>query len=305
MQNNAQRRLTGGSHFLITIGIFLVFIALFFGISEFLTSTIFDVRLSDLKKIPAEDFTRDQANALKFSQIFTTLGFVFSAITCAILFKSNFIKFTNLNRPPAPLSIVLAIGFFFGLMPLIGLLIEFNASFSYPTELVELFSTLEKANDNLYAAILKYNTGTNFIVNILIMSILPAIGEEIFFRGILLRVLTNWTKNVHLGILVTSVVFALLHFQPYKFIPMVVMAVIFGYIYYRTGSLWVPIILHALNNFMVVLGDWILKTQDSDPGVLSPDYEFTVGPMIIGLVVALGAGYLLLHQRKKVDFSYE
>ena len=304
MENTPINRRFGISHFFIAIGILLLSTALFAFLAEALTKLIFDLDIKALREIPLEEFTRKQSNAYKFSHVFTPVGFIMAAIVCAIMFRKNFLEFSGLKNKSSWIILGLSLIFFGACLPLISALIIYNGSVQFSPEIQKYFTELEELSDHIYGLVLKYNTGGNLAVNLLVMSILPAIGEEIFFRGILMRVAVNATRNIHIGIVISALIFAGLHLQPFKFLPMVALAMLFSYIYYRSGSLWIPILLHAVNNAMVVIADWYTKTTGETSAL---DNDFSLPPVYFttSVVFALGALYLLWKNSHHTDFTYE
>ena len=79
------------------------------------------------------------------------------------------------------------------------------------------------------------------------------IGEELLFRGFLYRALRQHVK-VPLALAMTGGLFAILHMSPAQWLPYTVLGVAFGWIYERVGSLWAPIVLHALWNAVMYVG---------------------------------------------------
>ena len=100
------------------------------------------------------------------------------------------------------------------------------------------------------------------------IAILPALGEELMFRGVIQRILTNWTKNYHWGIWITAFLFSAMHMQFYGFLPRMALGAMFGYLLVWTGTMWVPILAHFVNNAMGVLGYYFIGK-----GVISKDVE--------------------------------
>lgn len=89
-------------------------------------------------------------------------------------------------------------------------------------------------------------------MNILIIAIMAGIGEELLFRGVLQKILINWTRNTHVGILCAAIIFSAIHFQFFGFFPRMILGMVLGYLYVWSKSIWVPIIAHALNNALTV-----------------------------------------------------
>jgi uncharacterized protein len=91
------------------------------------------------------------------------------------------------------------------------------------------------------------------IINVFIIALLPAICEEVCFRGALQRVIIHITKNAWLGIIVTSILFSALHLQFQGFLPRMFLGLILGAIYWYSGSLWPSIVAHFINNAIQVI----------------------------------------------------
>lgn len=86
------------------------------------------------------------------------------------------------------------------------------------------------------------------------IALLPAVAEELLFRGVLMRLFYQFTFNIHVSIFTVALLFAALHFQFHYLIPMWFMGIMLGYAYYWTGSIIFPIILHLINNSLAIYG---------------------------------------------------
>ena len=87
------------------------------------------------------------------------------------------------------------------------------------------------------------------LINIGLLALLPALSEELSFRGTLQQILGNKAA----AIWVTAFIFSAIHMQFYGFVPRMLMGAMFGYVFVWTGSLWVPILMHFTNNGLAVL----------------------------------------------------
>ena len=103
-----------------------------------------------------------------------------------------------------------------------------------------------------YAVFVPENT-TEMLSALLFVGLIPALGEELFFRGTIQRLLIARFGNPHNAIFVTALVFSLMHFEVTAFFYRFFLGVVLGYLYYWGRSLWFPISLHALNNGLTVL----------------------------------------------------
>ena len=304
MQNTTQNRLIGVSHFFLSIGIFLLSLMVMYSLSKGLVYGIFDYTAEELMAFSPENLSYKQGLALKFVQVFTGLSFIAAGLLCALTFKVRFTEFAGLKNPFTWKNLLLSLGILVCGMPIVDALVQVNQQLQLPESLASFFQEMEDSSNDTYAAFLKHNTGVDLLINLLVMAILAAVGEEIFFRGILMRVVTNWTNNIHLGIVVSSLLFAIIHFQPYKVVPMIFLAMLFGYLYYRTSSLWVPIILHSLNNSLVVLADFGQK-QNMQWAIADESYSMPLYYVVVGVIGLVGLGYYLWKNTYHTDFSYD
>jgi len=88
---------------------------------------------------------------------------------------------------------------------------------------------------------------------VFMIGLLPALGEELLFRGILQRLFSEWTRNIHAGIWISAVLFSAMHMQFYGFIPRMMLGALLGYLLAWSGSLWLPVIAHFINNASAVV----------------------------------------------------
>lgn len=104
-------------------------------------------------------------------------------------------------------------------------------------------------------------TGGSFWVNLLCTGVFAALFEEWLCRGIVLRGLLNArrpdgsTMKPVWAIALSALFFAIIHMNPWQAIPAFVLGCLFGYVYYRTGSLKLVMLMHFTNNtFALILG---------------------------------------------------
>lgn len=124
----------------------------------------------------------------------------------------------------------------------------FNSDYKF-----EAHSTLEALGDP--------NQSTGFIVALWVMAaVLAPVAEECFFRGILQTFLTDMLRSRRLAILLSAVAFGLVHFpQPYAVPAMIVLGVMLGYLYDRTGALISPIVVHVAFNVKTLVWDALMS----------------------------------------------
>jgi len=101
-------------------------------------------------------------------------------------------------------------------------------------------------------AILDMGSPWALIANLLLVALIPAMGEELVFRGLAMRILQRATDSTHLGIWISAMLFSFFHFQIEGFLPRMVLGLVLGYSFEWTRTLWIPALLHFLNNGLQV-----------------------------------------------------
>lgn len=149
------------------------------------------------------------------------------------------------------------ISFFFAVvaLPLIAMLAEWNKGMEFPSFLAsveEMMRQMEESAKVLTERFLNTSSVGMMFINLFVMAFLPAMCEEMLFRGWLQRILVA-RVNYHVAIWVVAFVFSAIHFQFYGFVPRMLIGAALGYLYCYTGSLWAPIIAHFTNNAMAVI----------------------------------------------------
>ncbi|MBR8535065.1 CPBP family intramembrane metalloprotease [Carboxylicivirga sediminis] len=143
----------------------------------------------------------------------------------------------------------------------------------------------------LTISLIRYDNWLQVSITILMMSILPAIGEEWLFRGLLQRELTALFKNKHVAIIVTAILFSAIHMQFFTFLPRFFLGIILGYLFVLSGHLWLPVIGHFVNNFMAIAATYyLLQNGNKEPLDIPFDNPFGAG-----VVVSFSAIIFLLY----------
>ena len=153
------------------------------------------------------------------------------------------------------------------LMPFMNQLVLWNESMKLPSFLAGIEEWMKEREDmaaGLTNSFLLADNFGSFVVNILMIAIIPAFGEEFFFRGILQKLFGRWFKSTHLAVILASILFSALHFQFYGFFPRLILGLIFGYLFAWSGNLWYPIIAHLFNNLLPVVAFYIYGEEALD-----------------------------------------
>jgi hypothetical protein len=124
----------------------------------------------------------------------------------------------------------------------------------------------------------------DLIMSLLVMALAPAIFEEVFFRGGLQQMMTKTTGNVLVSVIVTSILFSAIHFSFYGFLSRTAMGIVLGFLFAKSGNLWVPILAHFFNNAVAVLQVYFLKMSGKNIED-SLDDKFPLWVLLIALPV--------------------
>jgi membrane protease YdiL (CAAX protease family) len=157
-------------------------------------------------------------------------------------------------NPPRGL-ILIGVALMFVSIPFSTRLTTWNESMNLGDAFAALENYLKMLEDTAQAAIDKMvnvDTIGGLLFNLLIIALIPAVGEELTFRGVLQQSLTR-KMNPHIAIFLSAAIFSFIHFQFYGFLPRMFLGLLMGYMFYITNSLWTSILMHFVNNGSAVV----------------------------------------------------
>jgi membrane protease YdiL (CAAX protease family) len=184
-----------------------------------------------------------------------------------LLRRQNFSvkKFFDVPFYLPPIILVVAIVIIF--MVVDSVFIDLNKNIKLP----EMFSELERKAkamedelEKLTTFFTKYESAADFILAFIVIAILPAIGEELVFRGLIQRDFYKATGNIHVAIWASAIIFSAIHLQFYGFLPRMLLGALFGYLYHWSGNLLMPILAHFVNNGFTVVGLYFYQNGTID-----------------------------------------
>ena len=230
--------------------------------------------LDSMLNLPGIDYINDDEGIriLKYFQVVQSIGvFIVPPFILGWLYHGKSTEYLYMNKPVSFTSVFLVLVLSFAAAPFINFIGEMNSNMRFPEWLSGVEEWMKNTEENaaqLTEAFLKVENIGGLFFNIFMIAFLPAIGEELLFRGVIQRIFTNWTRNFHWGIWISAILFSALHFQFYGFIPRMLLGVLFGYLLVWSGSIWLPIVAHFLNNGIAVVLMFLI-----DRKVLKPDLE--------------------------------
>ena len=198
-------------------------------------------------------------NTLKWIQLLQTITlFLLPSLLVAYLCAKAPWNWLQLDQKVDLKVLLWAIGIMLVALPAINLLSHWNQQMVLPSwlsGLEEWMKNKEAEAEWLTKQFMSVTTLSGLLVNLFLMAVLPAVSEEVTFRGVLQRLLAFRLSpfTSHLSIWLTAIIFSAIHMQFYGFVPRMLMGALFGYMMVWTGSLWVPMLMHFVNNGMAVL----------------------------------------------------
>jgi membrane protease YdiL (CAAX protease family) len=237
---------------------------------------------------------------LKLLQICTTIGiFLLPAMTFSQFYSNRPERFLQLNRTPA-LPIVLATGaLIIGFTPITDGLTWLNNNIHLPGFLSGFEEQMHKDGERvtiLIGSFLAMDSFGDFIYNLFLLAVLPAIAEEFFFRGVIQELLIRYTRRIHLSVWVTGLAFGIMHGQFFSVIPLWILGALLGYLKEWTGNLWTAIIAHFVNNGAIVVIMYFFHFNLTDiENMSTPTTLF----LIAGIVMS--GALIYWFYRKRVD----
>ncbi len=167
----------------------------------------------------------------------------------------------------------------------------------FVNHLKQLIDKLDKLVEQTYGNMLKADSFIDALLIVVVVAITPAICEEIFFRGFVQKSFEQKLKP-YWSALMTAIFFGLYHFNPYGLIPLVALGFYLGWSAYTTNSIFVPMILHFINNFTAVTAYFMFGEEDLIESNVVPKEGISESVIIFILLLILFAG-LVFYIKKK------
>lgn len=245
----------------------------------------------------------DQAAYYRILQSFGSVGtFMLPPLFFSYLSERKWFSYNRMNRAPGYTMSNIVIVMSLVLLPIVWILADWNEGWKLPEALAgldEWMRRMDEQNSELVKLMSRDSRIGILLINIFVMAMLPAVGEELMFRGTVQPFLQKWTKSPHLAIWITAFIFSAIHFQISGFVPRMLIGAYLGYLCYWSGSLWLPILAHFMHNSMSILTDFVMLRRGFDVDNLNytdiHGWKYILG---VAIVLAIGGIYLLWRNRR-------
>lgn len=219
--------------------------------------------------------------------------FLVPAMLCGYVFyKKAWPKALSLENPPSLTSTGLGFLFVMSAFPLAQVAFKASRWVVAQFPFLEKFVAVESETEGLLEGMLLMQSPLELVFSLLVMGIVPALGEEMVFRGHIQPQLGRWAKRPLLGIVLTALVFSIVHFEVQRLLAIFWLGLMLGLLFYWTKNLWVPIAAHFLNNGAQVVVAYFnqdkLKELNAGAGE-----DLPLVAVLVSAVILAGTGFLL------------
>ena len=292
------------SKFLILVGLTLIFAVVFTAIGGFLSAAMYGVNILTDPNVLKDLQDPAVASAMKLVQLFSSLGtFILPPLLAAYLFEGSPTNYLQLNKRVSVSSMIITVLLLVACVPFINWMLDVNSTMHLPASMKAVedwMRTSENQAAQITSLFMNDKSYMGLFFNLIIIALLPAIGEEFLFRGVIQRLFKEMGSSIHVSIILTAILFSALHMQFFGFFPRFALGVLLGYMMYWSGSLRLPILAHFINNAMAVFFGWLSIRQglpfDQDTLGTLPGQE-----MILGASVFLSWSLIFLLRKQSAQ----
>ena len=237
------------SSYKLFIFICIVFLSSFLGV---LLSSIISPPESEMYK-PSNVFT------LKMMQLIVSVFiFIIPPLFFSYLSRVNTINIFGFKNKFKRQNLLLVFLIMIFIQPFVVYCMQINTKLLYLVSdyiplIIQNLENMEQRALELTTLFLTMNSASDLFFNLFLIALIPAFGEELFFRGVVQQYLQKILKNPHLGVCLTACVFSAIHMQFFGFLPRFLLGLILGYLFFYSGNLWMSVLGHFINNALGVL----------------------------------------------------
>ncbi|WP_163710781.1 CPBP family intramembrane glutamic endopeptidase [Mangrovibacterium lignilyticum] len=243
---------------------------------------------------------------LKYLQTTQSVGmFVLPPFVIGWLYAADYKVYLSMKGPVKGYLLLLALLALVVVTPFVSVVGFLNQEMSLPDWLGGVESWMRAMENQAEVTIQKFievQGSGGLLFNLFMIAVIPSLGEEFLFRGVIQQIFTKMTRNYHWGIWISAFLFSALHMQFFGFVPRMLLGALFGYFLVYSGSIWIPVTAHFLNNALGVFALYSGSNGDSElEKVIDPDFTAGIAyywPLaIVSLIVTVSLVLLMKKHR--------
>ncbi len=291
----------------------LVFMAGGYFVATFLVGVLanlfFGISIFQLMEIVANPVSHPQGRnmMLLLQGVLQFISFIIGPLILLRAIGYDLDHYLNRKTPPAFWLILLSGLLIVIIMPANSAVISWNATLDFPA-FMDGFERWARQQEDQLAEIMKlitqFNSVGDLLIGLVVFALIPAIGEELVFRGITQRQFYRWLGNPHVAIWLAAIIFGAIHVQFFGFVPRVLLGALFGYLYFWSGRIVVPIVAHFVNNGFTVVMLYLHQTRTIDADIESTE-AMPLYTILLSLVLSVAVIYYLYQQFSAVPVRPE
>lgn len=235
------------------------------------------------------------------------LMFILPAIVVAIIITRQPADFLLLRRGASMSAIVMIFAVLVVSAPLMNMIIAANKAMQLPESLHGIEQWMlqsERHADELMKLVVDPSSVAAMIIAILIVGVLAGFAEELFFRGTMQRLFISIKMNPHVAIWLTAFLFSAFHLQFYGFIPRMLLGALFGYLAWWSGSIWLAVAAHIINNTMALILMWMSANNPNAGEIENFGSSITVSNILFALAGTFIAAVILTNIYKTTKLRH-
>lgn len=262
------------------------------------------VSLSDLSGGSSADFMNkflkpENAGAFRWMQFISTLFLFFlpTVFYAWLCHKKPFLHL-GMKRQTDIQQVIVVLLIMVAALPVVSLLQELTEMLPWSKSMLTKFKSLEDDYNRQVAVIARMENFGDYLVSVIMIAFLPAVFEEVLFRGGIQNLLSRWFKMPILAIIITSIIFSAIHMSILGFLSRFALGFILGWIYYRTGNLWLSILGHFFNNGLAITVLYFTSTAGAKTDPSKIEDHFPVWVDVVGFIILIGL-FIIFEQLSK------
>lgn len=270
--------------------IILIFILLsFFGgvVTPLAVKQLTGYNLTDITNLSENSTAGLRRAALLAQGIFSIGLFVLPPLLFAYATHPRPAQYLGLRKPKKVIHAMLAILLILAMLPVEVKLAEWISLLPWG----ESTKLAEERSAKVAQTMITATSVNEYLLAMLVASILPGLGEELFFRGIFMRFAAKRFSNIGIPLLISATMFAFAHGSIFNFVPILLAGLTLGLIYYLTGSLWMNMLAHAVYNGLQITLIFLMKDNAAIRNMMETN-QIPLWLFAVGLVLSAGLLYL-------------